>query len=309
MISIKQSRLIVSIFLSALALLACGACDALNQPINANTPAPSATMAVRQQPSTTRPSVLIQYCDDTTASYPHTYFLAANKLIASSLQQAVTANQDGVTLYATAINHNTFDPRNTLSTFTIPAVPAYGAPPTPWPTNAPANPVTDNATATAISDKTQQGIQVYNGTVTVVDQKLNAAKSQVNAELGRLAKWNPGVDSSGTSILGCFQLAVSRFENQPGAKMIYIASDMENTTDIDYTASFVKDQSLAGVIVHVIFFYSPSASRDQQKRAQWCPLLTAAGAKVVIFHDPAQALGGTDMFDTDLATPSQPCPQ
>jgi hypothetical protein len=306
----KKSRLLIGILLSAVALLVFNACDcaALCRPIANNTPVPNATLAARTQPDPTRPALLIQYCDDDTRSYPHNYFLAANQLIASSLTQAVTANQNGVTLYATAITHNTFDPVNTLAPFTIPAVQAYGTPPTPWPTAPSVNPVTDNATATAISDKTAKGILSYNGTVQAVDQQLNSAKATVAANVGRLTKWNPRVDTIATSVLGCLQLAVSRFQGQSGAKMIYIASDLENNTNIDYTTGLVKNHSLEGVVVHVIYFFSTSAARDQQKRAQWCPLLTAAGAKTVLFHDPAQALAGTDMFDSDLTVSSQPCP-
>lgn len=269
---------------------------------------PMPTIAARSQPNPTRPALLIQFCNDDTGSFPRKDFQGANKLIASSLLQSVTANQGGVTLYATAITHNTFDSSNTLApAFTIPAIPAYGVPPTPLPTIAAENPVTDPPTQTAIADQTAKGASDYNDAVAVVDQKISAAKAALTSDTQRLIGWNPPMDNIATSILGCFQLAASRFQNQPGAKLIYIASDLENNTDVDYTQSFVKDRSLADAIVHVIFFVSPSAARDQQKRAEWCPLLKAAGAKAVLFSDPNSSPTLSDIFDTDLATPGQSC--
>jgi hypothetical protein len=112
-------------------------------------------------------------------------------------------------------------------------------------------------------------------------------------------------DDIATSVLGCFQLAASRFAGKDGTKMMYIASDLENNTDVDYTQDFVTSHALSGVIVHMIYFYSDNAARDQQKRAQWCPYLEAAGAKAVYFSDPAVPL--SDLFDTDLNAKALPC--
>ncbi len=301
----KRSTLALCItMLVGVVVAACGP----TQPVNPSSSAPVPTLAARTQPNPTRPALLIQYCDDDTGSFPRGYFQGANQLIASSLVQAITANQNGVTLYATAITHNTFDPVNTLSpAFSVPAIPAYGTPPTPVPTIVAQNPVTDPPTETAVANRTGQGITDYNGTVAVVDQQIQTAQKAATTDTQRLITWNPALDTIATSILGCFQLAASRFQNQPGTKMIYIASDLENNTDVDYTQSFVTGRGLEGVIVHVIYFVSPSAARDQQKRAQWCPLLEAAGAKAVLFSDPNSSPTLTHVFDTDLAVPAQSC--
>lgn len=268
---------------------------------------PLPTLAVRTLPMPTRPHLVIQYCDDTTGSYyPHGYFPLANQTIAASMQQAVTANQNGMTLFATAITHNTFDPANTLNpAFTIPSVPAYPLLPTPVPTLAPDNPVFDPATATAVAGQTINDIHDYNQRVQAIDQTLQTTNSYVASELARLTSWKPTEDNVATSVLGCFQLAASRFQGQEGAKMIYIASDLENNTDVDYTQDFVTSHELSGVIVHIIYFYSATASRDQQKRSQWCSYLAAGGAKAVFFSDPAVPL--SDLFDVDLNAKSLPC--
>ncbi len=286
-------------------LLACGT-------IGSGIPTPAAqpipTLALRTQPAATRAPLLIQFCNDDTGSFPRKDFQGANQLMASSLEQAVSANQRGVTLYATAITHNTFDPSNTLNpAFIVPEIKAYETPPTPVPTHAPQDPVTDPATATAISQQTSSGVATYNGTVATLDQTIDKVKNDVKTDVARLTSWNPRVDNIATSILGCFQLAASRFQGQSGIKLIYIASDLENNTDVDYTQSFVQSHGLAGVIVHVIYFVSPSASRDQQKRAKWCPFLKSAGASVVLFSDPTASPTLSDVFNKDLATPPQSC--
>jgi hypothetical protein len=302
----KRSRLVFC----ALLLLSLGvaACADPGGTVQLPSGAPVPTLAARTQPNPTRPALLIQYCDDDTGSFPRGDFQGANKLMADSLGDAIKANQDGITLYATAITHNTFDSSNTLSpAFNIPAITAYGTPPTPVPTIVAQNPVTDPPTETAVANQTGKGISDYNGTVAVIDQKIDAAKKAAAADTQRLTSWDPPLDTVATSILGCFQLAASRFQNQPGTKMIYIASDLENNTDVDYTQNFVTQKGLAGAIVHVIFFVSPSAARDQQKRAQWCPLLEAAGAKAVVFSDPNASSTLKDVFDTDLAVPAQSC--
>jgi hypothetical protein len=269
---------------------------------------PSPTLAQRSQPASAQIPLLIQFCNDDTGSFPRQDFAAASQLMASSLVQVVTANQQGATLFATAITHNTFDPKNTLNpAFKVPAIPAYSPQPTPVPTHAPQDPVTDPPTATAISQQTINGILSYNQSVASIDQTIEKTKQSVQSDVVRLTKWNPPVDNIASSILGCFQLAVSRFQNQPGAKLIYIASDLENNTDVDYTRGFVTSHGLSGVVIHVIYFVSPSASRDQQKRKQWCPFLKSAGAKAVLFSDPTASPTLSDVFTKDRAVPDQAC--
>jgi hypothetical protein len=284
------------------------ACD-LGGTIGGGSGMPVPTIAAHTQPTPTRPALLIQYCDDDTGSYPRQYFCGANQLMASSLEQAITANQNGITLYATAITHNTFDPANTLTpAFSIPAIQAYPVPPTPYPTPVPQGPVTDPPTETAVAKQNDQAIINYNQSVAAINQKIQQAQAAAKHDGGRLTVWDPPVDTSGTSILGCFQLAASRFAGQSDMKMIYIASDLENNTDVDYTQSFVTDHRLAGVIVHVIYLYSQSASQDSAKRAQWCRYLQAAGATAVIYSDAGSSANLPDAVDSDLKVPSRACP-
>lgn len=296
----KSLTLIVAVV--GLLLFPMSGCDTVPTPIIVATP----TLAARTQPEPTRPQLLIQYCDDDTGSYKRSLFFQANTVIASSLESAVTANQEGVTLYATAITHNTFDPSNTLDpAFQIPALPGYPTPPTPVPTKPSDNPVFDPATATTVESQTLNGIASYNQNVVSIDAMIQNAKTGVQQDVNRLTKWKPPIDPIATSVLGCFQLAATRFQGQSGVKMLYIASDLENNTDVDYTQNFVKSRGLNGAIVHVIFFYSKNAARDQQKRSQWCPYLKEAGATSVIFSEPVTPL--TDMFDNDLKNSASAC--
>jgi len=286
----------------SLSLVGCSAGGNATPPKARATP----TLAARQHTTVTRPALLIQFCNDDTGSYPREDFAGANQLMADGLQQAVTANQHGAILFATAITHNTFDPVNTLNpTFTVPSIEAYPAEPTPVPTHDAANPVTDPATATAVSNQTLSGVTSYNAAVAAIDKKIADAQKTLRSDLGRLTSWNPPLDTKATSVLGCFQLAASRFQGQSGERLIYVASDMENNTDVDYTANLVTSHALAGAIVHVIYFYSKDAAHAAAKRSQWCPFLQAAGAKNVLFSDPATPL--TNTFDADLAAKTQTC--
>ena len=153
------------------------------------------------------------------------------------------------------------------------------------PTQAPQNPVSDPATATAVSHQTTQGVIEHNQAVAALDQQIAIARATVTKDTQRLTSWNPPVDKRATSILGCFQLAASRLQGQSAAKLVYVASDLENNTDVDYTQSFVTQQALKAVTVHVIFLFSQNAQRDQQKRHDWCAYLKSAGASAVLFSD------------------------
>lgn len=90
-------------------------------PTKVSTPLP--TFSPTGQPGITRPPLTVQYCGDVTTSYPRDDLRGANELIASSMIDAVSANQQGVTLYVTKISHNSYDPINTLyPAFSIPAI-------------------------------------------------------------------------------------------------------------------------------------------------------------------------------------------
>jgi hypothetical protein len=90
--------------------------------------------------------------------------------------------------------------------------------------------------------------------------------------------------------------------------MIYIASDLQNNTDVDYTQNFVHAQRLVGVIVHVIYFYSPDAKSNSDKEHSWCTYLKSSGASEVIFSDPVASPLLSDVFDQDLTVASTSCP-
>lgn len=298
----------LALLLGLLVAITLPACSGAGGSVPVISSAPLPTLAPVTQPATTRPPLLIQFCNDDTGSFPRKDFAGANQLMAKSLEAAVSANQQGVTLFATAITHNTFDPNNTLDpAFSIPAIPAFAPAPTPVPTHEANDPVTDPATATAVSDQNISTITAYNGAVAQLEKTVSDTKADVAKDAKRLTSWNPRLDPIASSILGCFQLAAARFQNQSGTKLIYIASDLENNTDIDYTQNFVTSQGLKGAIVHVIYFVSPNATRAQEKRAEWCPLLKKAGAAAVMFSDPTASPTLSDVFNKDAAVATLPC--
>lgn len=276
------------------------------------------TIATKSQPMVTpvgvqktvhRAAIIVQFCSDVTTSYPREDFQRANQLIANSLAQAVRPDQDGVTLYATAITHNTFDPANTLDPpFVVPAIGPYPAFPTPVPTAKPLDPVSDSATATAIASKNSVAVTAYNQAVQATVSNVQGVQKSVTGDVARLNTWNPPADNTATSIYGCLELARDRFNGHAETKLLYIASDLENNTNVDETNTLEASQGLKGAIVHMIFFYSESAARRDAKVAIWCPLMRAAGATAVLFDDPSTSLDLPNMFDQDAQTQPQPCP-
>lgn len=179
-------------------------------------------------------------------------------------------------------------------------------PPTPVPTFPPGNPVYDGQTATAVRTQTVEAILQYNQEVANITQTVQNDRNAVSLDVNkRLIGWDPQPDNIGSSVLGCLAAAGSRFQGQSGDKLLYIASDLENNTDVDYSQTFVTQHQLSGAVVHVIYFYSATAARDQQKRALWCPYFKAAGATTVTFDLPGQHFN--DLFDTDLQPHASYC--
>ena len=274
------------------------------------TPYPTAVTSTSTNQLPARPYITVQFCSDDTSSYPREDFKNANTLMATSLINAVRSNQSGLKLYASAITHNTFDPANSLSpVFTITAIPAYPVPPKIIPTPTPFNVVTDRATKITVLTTDNAVITAYNAQVQEIDKQIQSQVNAITQDTNRLKDWNIPVDNTATSVFGCFEIARSNFKNQSGVKLLYIASDFENNTSIDFTNELVTSHGLDGVIVHSIFFYSENAVRAQQKMNEWCPILKAAGAKSVTFDERTRstALASIDLFTTDATTTDSSC--
>lgn len=236
-----------------------------------------------------RPHTLVQYCVDDTGSYDRSYFHQANDLVAQNLINAVQANSDELTLYATAITSDTAKSENTLPAFVIPAT--GKAPPlalTPTPT--PGDPDSFNAGAvrTKIEDANATQTVSYNQQMAAYVKSLQSVQDKVKSDTARLHNWNPKVDSSATSIFGCLALAQQRFQGASGKKYLIIASDMGNNTCVDCVSL-----KLSGVSVHVIYFASSNAVEAQQKQDYWQGVFTQAGvsASDLKFDDPASSQG------------------
>lgn len=236
-----------------------------------------------------RPHTLVQYCVDDTGSYDRSYFHQANDLVAQNLINAVQANSDELTLYATAITSDTARSENTLPAFVIPAT--GKAPPlalTPTPT--PGDPDSFNAGAvrTKIEDANATQTVSYNQQMATYVKSLQSVQDKVKSDTARLHNWNPKVDSSATSVFGCLALAQQRFQGASGKKYLIIASDMGNNTCVDCVSL-----KLSGVSVHVIYFASSNAVEAQQKQDYWQGVFTQAGvsASDLKFDDPASSQG------------------
>jgi hypothetical protein len=243
-----------------------------------------------------RDKVTIQYCADDTGSYPREDFRGANQLVAQSLINAVAANADNLTLYATLINSKTFDPASTLDPFQIPATAAYPTLPAPLPTPTEGNPISYAKEKQAAQAKNDDAIKAYNDQMASAKKQLDDLKQQVSADANRLVNLNPAVDYTATSVWGCLQLARTRFQQNPGTHYLVIASDLENNTSVDYTADFQGTRALDGVHVAIVYYYCATASSCQNKTAQWQSIFARSGAASVTFTDPAQSKPLTTLF-------------
>jgi hypothetical protein len=285
-----QHRVIPLLLCLVLVCLVLGAC-ALTSTAAGPTITPVPTIIARQ-----RPPVLVQFCTDDTGSYPRGYFSRANKKVADSLAQSVVPNSSGLILYATLIASMTFDPTNTLNPFIIPSISNYPTLPTPLPTPSESNPISYSATATAAAGQQDGAIRAYNTQMAALNAQLQMTRTQVSNDAKRLTNWNPRVDSTATSVWGCLQLARQRFASQPGVKYLIIDSDMQNNTNVDYTADFTSSKALNGVNVHVIYYYCQVAGSCQDLQAKWTRVFTGSGAASVKFDDPAQSDGLPNLF-------------
>jgi hypothetical protein len=285
----RSAFMLLAVLLLAVMLLA--GCDAgLSSTAGASiTPAPTITSAHRDKTT-------VQYCVDDTGSYPRDDFRGANKLIAQNLVDAVTANSDGLTLYTTLINSKTYDSSSTLDPFQIPSIAAYPSLPAPIPTPTEGNPISYAKEKQAAQAKNDDAIKAYNNQLASVKKQVEDLKQQVSSDTNRLVNLNPAVDRDATSVWGCLQLARTRFQQNPGAHYLIIASDMENNTSVDYTADFQSSQALKDVHVAVVYYYCSNARSCQSTTAQWQGIFTSSGAGSVKFTDPAGSQSLKNLF-------------
>lgn len=265
-------------------------------PFTTTSTPPAAVTPVPVPAAPYRGPLLVQYCADDTGSYPRAEFHYANDLVAHSLVQTVVPNSGGTVLYATLINSDTFNSKNTLSPFVVPAVQNYPPRPTPFPTPPQTNPVSYSATATAVAEQENAGIVAYNTAVAQVNSEAETTRNQVARDANRLAALNPTVDNTATSVWGCLQLARDRFQGQSATKYLVIASDMQNNTSVDFTADFEKTHALSGVIVRVIYYVCQAAGACAQNAAYWTNVFRGSGATSIQFLDPAQSNALTKLF-------------
>jgi hypothetical protein len=278
----RHAARVCSFLLPLILLLA--ACDGGLSSVQGATITPAPTRI-----SVHRDRTIVQYCVDDTGSYPREDFHGANRLIAQNISDNVVANSEGFTLYATLINSKTFDPASTLAPFTIPSTPPYPALPAPKATPTEGNPISYAKEKQAAQAQNDAAIKAYNQQMAAVTQQLADLKRQVTDDTARLINLDPAVDVDATSVWGCLQRGRDRFKDAPGKHYLIIASDMENNTNVDFTADFAQTHALAGVTVLVVYFYCQNARACQATTAQWQRIFTNAGAASVTFADPAQS--------------------
>lgn len=231
----------------------------------------------------------VQYCADSTGSYPANLFQAANNYIADSINAGIQANEAGFNLYVTYINADPTNPASTPLVFLVPAqlpYPTQPPSPTPFPPNNQGfkNPP---ATATAATQATLTAWDSsYPSADATITASVNSAKSALASKITTLRNL-PKYSSPFTSVWGCLYEASERFGNaQAGDKWLVIASDMQNNSSIDITKI-----NLHGVKVRVIDFYcSGSSGGCQNTQNQWTSIFVQAGAARgdIHFDQPAE---------------------
>lgn len=259
----------------ALCLVVLASCSLGLSSISRNDVTPIATTTYQAQPRVTA-----QYCTDDTGDYPRPDFMAANVLVAHHLVEAIVPNWGGAVLYVTLIASNTADPFNSMTPFFVDPIPAYPPVPTPLPVPTATNPLTQTSVTQDIHNQDDKNVQQYNAEVTSINNMVLQSKKTTLAHLQPLIKLNPQLDDRATDIWGCLQVARARFQGQAGTKLLVIASGMQNTTDVNYTANFVSSHALKGVIVKVIFFYTSGSTQYEQIRKSMDADIRRCGCRI-----------------------------
>ncbi|GAC1458831.1 MAG: hypothetical protein PVSMB4_18300 [Ktedonobacterales bacterium] len=114
--------------------------------------------------------------------------------------------------------------------------------------------------------------------------QMAQVRAKVNDQTSRMRVLAPPVDDVATDLWGCIARASERLSSASGTKHLIIASDMENNTLREWTAS----HPLPGVHVLLLDYVCVEAAACAAKTAAWKEILMRAGATSFQAYDPSQ---------------------
>lgn len=282
----RVSMLAVTCFMLTVLLTAgsCGPVPDSNLGSNHSTSTVSTTPAVVPPH---RNHLTVGYCADGTWSVPTTLFTGANRFVADSIDQGVTLNQDGLTVFETYVSAHPYLPQNTF-TITVPALPA---PPTPniapTPTPNPNNVYGSSAAQSTVTAVNAQAEQAYQAQMAQLNAQLAATKAQVKTQTDRLRKLPrpAGAEATQTSLWSCIELQAQRLQqthDMPGKALLLVESDFEDTLP----AAAMAGVRLDGVPVIAIFMNCHSGADCAAKQTTWGSVFRRMHAASWRFYDP-----------------------
>lgn len=221
-----------------------------------------------------RPAMEVQACLDTKPLYPEQFFRAAASALAGRVDEDVTVNSGGMTIFVNLITHDSL-PENIMS-FTVPSLPPYPLQPTLK---------TDSGAYKNAQDRQtyHKELVSWQAKVTTLQHTLSQVQAQAKQNTDKLRTLlDFDSDPVAQDTFGCLFDASQHFAHFQGVKYLYIASGLQNNTAVDV----VQRLSLAGVHVTVVWFRCTTASSCQQTQETWTQTFRRFGASSVTFFYP-----------------------
>ena len=237
------------------------------------TPAATVQLSYPQQPPRTYDIWL-----ENTAAYPRPYFHEAAHALAAGFDQAIQAGYVGAVVSVSLISSNSYDPGNTIESFTIPPAPLY---PQLVRHHSP-DPYIDAQLA-------KEDERVYQQKVQAFGQLLSRIRAQVRPFLKKVAELDPPVDTSGKiDVWGAFNRAAEHLQPEKRSnKYLIFVSTLGNST----WQEFIPYQGFWGAQTHVRvdWYFCTDAPSCQANTAFWQGAFRHGGAIESSFNDPAQS--------------------
>jgi len=250
-------------------------------------------------------------CNDTSSKYTRDLFRKANAYLTTSLEAAVTPNQDGLTAYFLLINSQTTSVNSQLPPLVIPPTPPEPTPPAmqPLPTPDPQDPYGSGQKKQVVIDANNKALQQYQRDLAALQAQLAQLHARVHETLSPLQTIDPPIDTRGASVWGCALKASEYFSQVPApgttaqgahpeTRWLVISSAMDETEWIDRSSQL----RLAGVHILIIDYYCMDSAFCAYKRSTWTQVFQRAGAADWQFLDPAQSAALPPLFQSPAAS-------
>jgi hypothetical protein len=212
-----------------------------------------------------------------TVDYPRPYFHEAAHTLAAAFDLAIQAGYAGAVVNISLITSNSYNPANTILSFTIPKVPLYPQ----LVRHHSSDPYIDSQLA-------KEDERVYQQQVQAFQQTLERVRAQVRQFTNKLRSLNPLVDTTGeTDIWGAFNRAALHLQGGKSPNYLILVSTLANSN----WGEFIEKQGFWGKHTHVRvdWYFCTNAPICQQNTEFWQGAFQHGGMLESQFNDPAQS--------------------